>query len=170
MGLTGSFVSVAGSIDRYQNIVLVLTGTVMVLAGLGLAGWLPLCKRISLFTRAALFVSSGVSRIAHVIAREQTAGVYFPLGMILGFLPCGILYTAFIAAAGAGAAAPGRVEGLIGGFIMLFLFGLGTVPALFLVGKIVVSQRERISGYLHRASAVSLIAVGGLFLFRALSP
>jgi len=57
-----------------------------------------------------------------------------PLGLALGFLPCGMVYAALAAAAASGA--------IVGGLGML-AFGLGTVPALFAVALLghVVARR-----------------------------
>jgi hypothetical protein len=57
---------------------------------------------------------------------EHTAGGSYPLGVVLGFLPCGLLYAALMSSAASGSA-------LLGGIGML-AFGLGTVPSLVLVG------------------------------------
>ena len=50
----------------------------------------------------------------------------YPLGLALGFLPCGILYAALAAAAATGS--------LFYGAIAMLCFGLGTVPSLIAVG------------------------------------
>lgn len=50
----------------------------------------------------------------------------YALGMMLGFLPCGLLYAALAAAAGAGST--------WGGALAMVAFALGTVPGLFLTG------------------------------------
>ena len=48
------------------------------------------------------------------------------LGMVLGFLPCGLLYAALAAAAGTGS--------IVAGAFAMSCFALGTVPALVTVG------------------------------------
>ena len=50
------------------------------------------------------------------------------LGLMLGFIPCGLIYGALVLAAAGGNA-------LSGGFVMA-AFGLGTVPMLFAAGVI----------------------------------
>ena len=57
--------------------------------------------------------------------RSDTSGGY-PLGVVLGFLPCGFLYAALATTAASGSP-------LLGALGML-AFGLGTVPALVAVG------------------------------------
>jgi sulfite exporter TauE/SafE len=50
----------------------------------------------------------------------------FLIGLLLGFLPCGLSYAAFARAL--------PVGGSIAGAILVLVFGLGTVPGLLLVG------------------------------------
>lgn len=50
---------------------------------------------------------------------------YF-LGLILGFLPCGMLFQAYIIIA--------NFSNIFMAFFTMFLFGISTIPALFLVG------------------------------------
>jgi len=59
----------------------------------------------------------------------------YPLGVALGFLPCGILYAALAAAAAT--ASP------LYGALAMFCFGLGTVPALLAVGLLGAAGGQR---------------------------
>jgi sulfite exporter TauE/SafE len=70
----------------------------------------------------------------------------YALGIVLGFLPCGLLYGALAAAAAAG-------EALTGALGML-AFSLGTVPALIAVGV-----AGHIAGSRFRSSARTLAPV-----------
>jgi sulfite exporter TauE/SafE len=90
------------------------------------------------------------------------------MGLVLGFIPCGLLYTALIAAAGAGADSGNQAEGFLRGMLMLFLFGLGTFPALFLVGQVVSLKGQWLRNKLRRGSAVVMVVMGVVFVFRAL--
>lgn len=71
---------------------------------------------------------SALGRLTRPLFASPTGGRGYVLGVVLGFLPCGLLYGALAAAA-----APG--EALTGGLAMA-AFALGTVPALFGVGMI----------------------------------
>jgi sulfite exporter TauE/SafE len=68
---------------------------------------------------------AGLARLARRVDRRRLSGG-LALGLLLGFLPCGLLYTALVAAAASGGP-------LAGGAAML-AFGLGTVPALVATG------------------------------------
>jgi sulfite exporter TauE/SafE len=70
--------------------------------------------------------SSTLSRLAAPLSRSRHPAGRYGLGVLLGFLPCGLLYAALAAAAGTGSAAEGALA-MVG-------FALGTVPALVAVG------------------------------------
>jgi sulfite exporter TauE/SafE len=112
-------------------------------AGLGQLPWFGLSRSVFLLASASLFIAMVARRLApsgvvpqlnaaprawtRMIARvARRAGGGFPLGVILGFLPCGFLYGAL-----AGSAAFGNAA--LGAFGML-AFGLGTVPSLAALG------------------------------------
>lgn len=162
MGLTGSFAGVINPVENFQNIVMAVIGVLIAVMGLAVGGWLPV--RIG-SNEAGCTAVGGMVRF---VSETGSAGAFFPMGLLLGFIPCGLSYTAFIAAAGAGVHAGSRAEGFLKGMSMLFLFGLGTLPALLLLGGIlsVVGQRTRLG--LYRASAIAMIAAGAMFLYRAI--
>jgi sulfite exporter TauE/SafE len=67
-----------------------------------------------------------VARTAAPLLADPRGGRRFLLGLVLGFLPCGLLYGAIAAAAATGSA--------FGGALAMAGFALGTVPALVGVG------------------------------------
>jgi sulfite exporter TauE/SafE len=158
-GFTGSFLDVAAAIAPYQRAVLTATGVLIALAGLVLGGWLPgpgsAAARVG---RPGLF-----AKACRVLAGEGNAGAHYPLGLVLGFLPCGLVYAALLAAAREGMEAADPAGGFFRGFLVMALFGAGTVPALLAIGKAAgaLSARARIG--LSRLSA-ALVAVAGLIL------
>ena len=162
MGLTGSFAGVIHPIENFQNILMAGIGLLMVLMGLVVGGWLPFAVAQS---------GCGWNRIGALVkfvTESGGVGAFFPMGLILGFIPCGMSYTAFIAAAGAGVHAGSQVEGFLQGMLMLLLFGMGTAPALLLLGGVfsVIGQKARLK--LHKASSVAMILAGAVFFYRAL--
>jgi sulfite exporter TauE/SafE len=74
------------------------------------------------------------------------------LGAVHGFLPCPLLYPAYLYAFVQGSA--------LGGAAALAALGLGTIPAVFLTGT--VFGRLDIGGrrYLHRALGVTFVVLG----------
>jgi sulfite exporter TauE/SafE len=161
LGLTGSFAGVIQPMENFQNLLMAAIGLLMVVMGFVMGGWLPLA-----------IGQSGcgwkpIGAMVRFVSETGGVGAFFPMGLILGFIPCGMSYTAFIAAAGAGVQAANQVQGFLQGMLMLLLFGLGTAPALLLLGRIVslIGLRARLK--LHRASSIAMILAGGVFFYRA---
>lgn len=154
MGLTGSFVNVAGRLAGLTAAASVLAGALMILMGLGAAGVAGFVKRLE--ARAA----GRVSRLARGLLAGGAAGRLYPVGLVLGLLPCGLSWTIFLGAAGTGHPASGLVLALV--------FGLGTVPALLLAGTAGALLGVRARGALYRAGGVLVAALGVVFVLRGL--
>jgi sulfite exporter TauE/SafE len=82
----------------------------------------------------------------------------YPTGLALGLLPCGLSWTVFLGAAGTGS--------LPEGLLLALAFGLGTTPALLLVGVAGSAVGLRARAGLVRAGGVLVAALGVLFLLR----
>jgi sulfite exporter TauE/SafE len=154
MGLTGSFVNVAGRLAGVQEVVAVLAGVLMILLGLGAAGLSLALKRLE--ARA----SAKVVRFVRGLLDGGGAGRLYPLGLALGLLPCGLSWTMFLGAAATGS--------LPEGLAVALAFGLGTVPALFLAGAAGALLGARARGLLHRAGGLLVAVLGGFFVARGL--
>jgi hypothetical protein len=154
MGLAGSFVNVAGRMAGLQDAVAVLAGALMMAMGLGAAAsarWVRDAEG-----RVAGKVVAAVRRLA---GHEAPARAY-PLGLLLGLLPCGLSYSAFAAAAATGS--PAR------GLLVAAAFGAGTLPALLLAGVAVSVLSARARGVLRGAGGALVAVLGLLFLLRGL--
>ena len=79
----------------------------------------------------------------------------FPLGLLWGWLPCGLVYSALTTALASGSA-------LNGGLTML-AFGLGTLPNLLLAGLLLTRFRRFSQARLTRMAAGGLVLCYGLF-------
>jgi len=152
MGLTGSFVNVAGRLAGLQQAVAVLAGLLMIGLGLGAAGLSAGLKRLE--ARA----SARVVALVRGLLEGGGVGRLYPTGLALGLLPCGLSWTAFLGAAGTGSAA----EGLL----LALAFGLGTVPALLAVGAAGAAAGWRARGLLSRAAGVAVAVLGVVFVLR----
>ena len=140
----------AGALLGLQRAATVIAGIVLVASGI--AGLLSLASSGSFEPVMARLLSRVGARMP---------GHPLLLGLLLGLLPCGLLYTAVMAAMAVGNAA--------NGFLALVCFGLGTTPALFgvsLADALLVRQRTT----LNRISHVFVLAMGAWFLWRAVLP
>jgi hypothetical protein len=163
VGLTGSFTGVTSRIVGIQKGVMIFAGVLIILMGLAMVGWIPLgriftdsFRPIGLFSKAFRKLNAPPSR-----------GAYYPAGVVLGLLPCGPVYTALVAAARAGMESGEPLRGMFIGLWLMIAFGLGTVPALFLLGRIAslgwLTKREVI----YRLASLLMIALGVYFIVKA---
>jgi len=139
-----------------------------------LAGGLLGVRRAAAVVAGAVLVVWAVVSLADLVPRSGTGGDWFArvagmlkgrvpghpflTGLVLGLLPCGLLYSALIAAGARG--------GAIQGGAALALFGIGTAPALLglsLADEFLARNRA----LLNRAAQVFLLAMGAWFLWSA---
>jgi hypothetical protein len=93
--------------------------------------------------------------------RHRTPGAAALLGGLNGLLPCGLVYIACAAAAGAGS--------ISGGVAAMLAFGLGTAPMLLAIGLAGKAVRWSHPLRLRRAVLVCVTIVGVLLIVRGLS-
>lgn len=168
LGFSGAFLGTIESIQFLQKSVMIIAGVVIIFMGLGLAGWLPFLKILQPADgggRFSLFFSGWVKS---VFSGKLPLGAFYPMGIVLGFIPCGLVYTALITTARAGMEADNEIAGMLQGLLLMLLFGLGTLPALLLFGRLVNVIGVGIREKLYKLSAVFMICMGVLFLVRAL--
>ena len=161
-GLTGSFVGVASHIESFQKAVMTGTGLLIVLMGLILGGWVPALR----LPEKEPGRHRLVKRIFRLVSEGGSPGAFFPLGLALGFLPCGLVYGALLSSARAGMEAGSLPEGFLKGFLMMALFGAGTVPGLLVVAKTASLLGGKLRARLYRAAAVLMIIIGAVFAVR----
>ena len=96
-----------------------------------------------------------------VLFRKGTFSAMFLIGILNGFLPCGLVYVAL-----AGAIASGDA---ISGAAAMILFGLGTVPAMFaatIFGKFI---NAGIRTKIRKAVPVLALLLGVIFILRGMN-
>jgi sulfite exporter TauE/SafE len=148
-----------------QQIPMIAAGVLIIVLGLGMLGWLPFTRRLE----QAAHNLPPVRRAMQVF-REGAAGlgVYYPMGMAFGFIPCGLVYSVLATAGRAGMDAGNPVTGLLEGGMLMVLFGTGTIAPMALFGRVASLLGARMRTRLYRLSAVLVLAMGIVFLVRAL--
>ena len=154
-GLAGSVAFVTGRTvtavaDDVHALTGVLVGGMIVAVGARYALRLRLeSLPIPGFDRAATAVSDRiVARVDAWVGDWRIVG----LGAAHGFLPCPLLYPAFLYAFVQGSA--------LGGAAALGALGLGTVPSLLLFGTVFGSMRLETRLRIHRVLGVAFVALG----------
>ena len=163
VAVAGSFTMVAAHIERLQKGVMVFAGALIVLLGLAMAGWLPIGRIFANHSSPGRWISKGFGRLLKV----KSAIVYLPLGLLLGLLPCGPVYTALLGAARVGMEGNTIYQGMLNGMGLMAAFGMGTVPALFLVAKLADMGWLKSRAIIYKAGAVLMIVAGLIFIVKA---
>lgn len=91
---------------------------------------------------------------------SKNIGELFLLGMANGILPCGLVYFAVI-----GAVATGSTLSAVA---FMALFGLGTLPAMFLFGYFGMSLSVSVRNKMKKAVPYFLTVMGMLLILRGL--
>ncbi len=163
MGVSGSFAMVASRIALIQKGVLIFAGVLIVFMGLLMGPWLT---RVSCFKEGTGLQTFFSKAFGYLVASKPTLA-YYPLGLILGILPCGPVYTVLIASARAGMDAPDIYTGFIKGMVLMLAFGLGTIPALFAVGRLAGVGWFKKEILYHAASFI-MMGVGLYFIIQGI--
>ena len=164
MGVTGSFAMVTSGIADIQKGVLVFAGFLIIFMGILMTGWL---KKFSCF-REGSGLQSFFSKTFSRLVQSKSTLAYYPVGLLLGLLPCGPVYTVMIASARAGMEANNAVTGFMDGLVLMLAFGIGTVPALFLVGKLAGLRFFKKRELIYKTGAVIMICVGIYFVIKGI--
>ncbi|MGZ3535488.1 MAG: sulfite exporter TauE/SafE family protein [Thermodesulfobacteriota bacterium] len=129
--------------------VTLLGGAFMILLGFVLLKVLPLP---GFFTLLWAGLTSFWKPLLPPLFQSQRLGSKIMLGLASGFLPCCLSWAMIVKSA--------TTENLGAGFLTMVSFGLGTVPALFLIGfsASFLSLRARFLG--ERVAALSVIVMG----------
>ena len=164
MGATGSFTLVAAHLAGIQQGALIFAGIIIIVMALAMSGWLPLGRIFGDNYNPDGIITKGFGKLSRV----KSTAAYFPIGLLLGLLPCGPVYTALLAAAGAGMNAADTLEGIGKGMAVMMSFGIGTIPALFLVAKLVDMGWLKNRQIIYRIGTILMIVVGLYFIVQGI--
>ncbi len=157
MGLLGSNIYFLGKMAGVQNIITLIAGCIMVYLGLSLAGFLP---KIGVLDKSGSFFIKLTKGIFGKLMKKQGVFFTYPLGVILGFLPCCLLYTVEIQAMTTG--------NILKGALSMLSFGLGTIPALFLFGMVANFISYKFRQKLLNFASYVIILLGITSIYRAI--
>lgn len=150
-GMLEAFLSLPLSQGDAHRVLQLLSAIIMAGAGLYIAGWFPRFAYIEkMGSRLWKLIEPFGRRLIPVKNRTQA----FLFGMVWGWLPCGLIYTALTLAATTG--------NVVHSSLTMLTFGLGTLPAVMGVG-IMTTLLTR----LYKSRQLKYIA-GALFIIFAL--
>ena len=133
-----------------------LAALFMVALGLYLGGWWQGLARVE---RAGGWVWAGLEPLGRRFLPVKSPGQAFLLGLVWGWLPCGLVYSVLVWAISTG--------NPLHGAALLLSFGLGTLPNLLAMGVAAGWLSARVRERRTRQLAGLLVILFGLyFLFR----
>jgi len=132
-----------------------LAGVIMILFGIYLAGW---WQTLLFLEKAGARLWRHLEPLGRRWLPVRHAGEAFLLGLVWGWLPCGMVYAALAMSLASGSAG--------GGAATMLAFGLGTLPTLLTVGLVYNALRRFLQDPRVRIIAgVLVIALGCMLLF-----
>jgi hypothetical protein len=156
-GGIGQGIGLAGRLAGVASAARIVAGVAMIVTGILVARILPGGDLVRIEQRGI------TARFSGAIARFITAPrvvTKFSLGLMLGFLPCGLIYAALLKAM--------ESAGPIPGALTMLAFGLGTAVALFGVGLGSSLLGAHLGRWANRLVPVSMIVFGAILLWRGL--
>lgn len=138
-----------------KGVLFLLTGVLMLLAGVSLLGKLGFLNSIEFsFSKYAWFQKS-----FRVLIKSRSYRSFFLLGMLNGIIPCGLVYS--FAIMSASTASP------LWGAVVMATFGLSTIPALFFLGSVTkFLQRGGLRELMMTLSAFLVLLYGFFTIYK----
>ncbi|MDR3437550.1 MAG: sulfite exporter TauE/SafE family protein [Telmatospirillum sp.] len=160
-GLGGLAALLAGTLPLKGAGLRWISATLLLMAALFMLSLaLPALKRLFRGTEGTPgWWSRGIERLARPLFGQPTGWRGYVLGLLLGFIPCGLLYGALAAAAASG----DPLTGLLG----MLAFTAGTWPSLFAVGLLGHLAGQRWRGPILRYAPLLLVANAGMLTWLA---
>ena len=157
-GLLGSSGFFLEQIFPIEKLLYLLASLMLVVLGLYLAGvW----QGVLVLERLGGVLWKRVQPLTKKLLPLQSAPQAFGLGMVMGWLPCGLVYSVLVAALATG-------SGAQGGLLML-AFGLGTLPTLLAMGMAAVRLKGILQNrWVRRVSGLLVLGFGVVGLLRVL--
>lgn len=157
LGMIFGFIGSGFFIGGYQQILSIALGLLMLLTL-----FLP-SKYAAYLTGARLHekMTGKIRGLWRKLMRKNSVGSLFLIGLLNGFLPCGLVYIAIAGSISTGTA--------WGGALYMALFGLGTFPVMLVMSLVGQILSFKMKLHLRKLLPVGVIILASLFILRGLS-
>ncbi len=154
----GAIFGYIGGVVTFNNIangvLLIVAGIAMVLAGLSLLGKIKFLTIIEHSFSSSSFYKDAFKKILN----SKSLFSFYLLGLLNGLLPCGFVY--FFAIAAASTASP------LYGAIVMFVFGVSTIPTMFSLGFLTsLASSSSFRNMMMSLSSIAVILYGIFTLY-----
>ncbi|HEY3441746.1 MAG TPA: sulfite exporter TauE/SafE family protein [Paludibaculum sp.] len=157
-GLLGNAMGLFGQLAGVEKPAMIVAGCLMLVAGVFMSGIVP---RSSLVRIERVGVSRLFSKTITQLMTSSSSTSRFGLGVLMGFLPCGLLYAALFKAVSTGEA--------LGGAVTMASFAAGTALALLAIGIFSTAIGARLGRWTSTFATVSVMLMGAFLLYRGLT-
>ena len=153
LGLAIAGVGLAFPISKFQNLVSVLLGVILLLAGIGL-----LKVNIPILSSAIGKLTFTLKKLFTRFLSRKNFGSVFLLGTLNGILPCGLVWIALTYSF--------TLQSAMEGFSFMILFGIGTLPVMLGFTSVITQLLQRFNFNFQRITSAMLILSGILLIVR----
>lgn len=157
IGLAGSLLNQASGMLGWQGLFSVLVGLAMLLVSLSLIGVLP---PVEMALATMMGGNTPMTRMRGLFGKRSFFST-LTLGILWGFLPCGLVFAMLVVAA--------RTQTVYGGALTMLAFGLGTVPTLLGFGLAANLLSPKLRGNLTKVAAVLIMLFAVQTILRGLA-
>ncbi len=158
-GFLGASIGSIATFLPIQQGLQVVAGLFMIALGLYLGGW---WFGIVVIERVGQVVWKKIAPYTKRLGAVKTIPQAWLYGLIWGWLPCGLIYSMLIMAMSSGSAMDGA--------LIMFAFGLGTLPNLLLMGVFAFYFTKLAQNrWVRRFAGISVISMGIWQLYLAFS-
>jgi hypothetical protein len=164
MGATGAFTRITAGIAGFQKGVMIFAGLIIMVMGLGMSVWVPLGRIFGAYYRPEGLIARSFRKLSGI----RSTAAFLPLGLFLGLLPCGPVYTALISAARLGMEIQNTFKAGLAGMGLMTVFGVGTIPSLLLVARLAGMGWLKYREMIYKLGSVLMIGVGIYFFINGL--
>lgn len=142
-GLVGALGSVVSFTGRMQGVVQGLAGIFMIVMGINMLGLFPWLRK---------FTPRMPKQFGKFVSSKKGSNRPFVVGLANGLMPCGPLQAMQLYALGTGS--------MLKGAFSMFLFSLGTVPLMFLLGAFSAILSRKSAGKIVKFGAALVVVLG----------
>ncbi len=157
VGWLGSAIAYSDAFSGVTRVVLLASDLFIIAIGIGTAG------AFRRFDVMKLDCSGPIQQLSRAVVRLRNlpSGISaLPLGLVMGFLPCGFLYAMAMTAAQSASTEKGA--------LIMLMFGLGTAPSLFLFGSAAHWLGTNLRTWMLRLAGLVVASMGCVHLVRHL--
>ncbi len=138
-----------------KGVLFVITGILMILAGLSLIGNLKFLNSAEWSVSKYAWYQNSF----RALMSNQSYLSFYLLGLLNGIIPCGLVYAFAIFAA--------STANPLAGALVMATFGLATIPALFFLGFLTkFLQKGSLRGTMMKLASLLVILYGGITLYK----